>query len=123
MIFICYIVILPLHETSTYVGVVIIRYNNFAAVVYDGSDLFIETRLVFTIKSNIKEISKCYDFQNDSLTFHILVARTILILSIVQIPIFNMNLHILIDHNEECIIVNISCSGCFFQTYNYFHAS
>ena len=53
--FLCYIVILPLHETSTYVGVVIIRYNNFAAVAYDGSDLFIETRLMFTKKSNIKE--------------------------------------------------------------------
>ena len=53
--FLCYIVILPLHETSTYVGVVIIRYNNFAAVVYDGSHLFIEIRFMFTLKSNIKE--------------------------------------------------------------------
>ena len=52
--FLCYIVILPLHETSTYVGVVIIRYNNFAAVVYDGSYLFIEIRFTFTLKSKIK---------------------------------------------------------------------
>ena len=52
--FLCYIVILPLHETSTYVGVVIIRYNNFAAVVYDGSYLFIEIRYMFTIKSHVK---------------------------------------------------------------------
>ena len=54
MIFLCYIVILPLHETSTYVGVVIIGYNNFAAVVYDGSYLFIEIRYMFTIKSHVK---------------------------------------------------------------------
>ena len=65
--FLCYIVILPLHETSTYVGVVIIRYNNFAAVVYDGSYLFIEIRFMFTIKSHVKKISKRYDLQNHSL--------------------------------------------------------
>ena len=35
-------------------GVVIIRYNNFAAVVYDGSYLFIEIRFMFTIKSHTK---------------------------------------------------------------------
>ena len=76
MIFLCYIVILPLHETSTYVGVVIIRYNNFAAVVYDGSYLFIEIRYMFTIKSHVKrkflEVMICKIIlyvlqQNDSL--------------------------------------------------------
>ena len=71
--FLCYIVILPLHETSTYVGVVIIRYNNFAAVVYDGSYLFIEIRFMFTIKSHVKKISICNELQNYSLSFYTFV--------------------------------------------------